>query len=72
MLRLFLFLCSLSLIFCLCSLSLSILFHLKMLMVVKMVKMGSIDVQLDYYLGFIGDSWILFFLLIHSSVLIQV
>jgi hypothetical protein len=32
-----------------------------MVMVVKMVKMGSIYVQLDYYLGFIGDSWIFFF-----------
>jgi hypothetical protein len=32
-----------------------------MLMVVKMVKMGSIDVQLDYYLGFIGDSLIFAF-----------
>jgi len=37
------------------------LFHHKMLMVVKMVKMGSIDAQLDYYLGFIGDSWIFVF-----------
>jgi hypothetical protein len=33
-----------------------------MVMVVKMVKMGSIYVQLDYYLDFICDSWIFYFL----------